>query len=327
MENPWNIRSIYDLQYFNCPSCIFKNSSKQEIINHAYNLHPESIEYLMNIDDNSLMDVSLPWDVVVKKEIKAETEHFGNPVEFEYPINVECMPDIKTGNNYNQGIIIKQDFIEYETQKDLHKCEVCGIVFDKLSHLRTHIKSVHDGKIEYKCDRCDKTFGKTSKLKYHVKTVHEGIKEHKCELCGKCFGLLCHLKTHIKTIHEKQKDYKCQTCGKAYSRLEHLKIHIRSVHEKKKDHKCEFCGKEFCDMSNFKRHIKDIHEREKQHKCKHCGKGFARLEHLKGHIKSVHEKKFITNSFGTEAEYLVNPVEFEYPVTVECMPDIKTENN
>ena len=35
-QNPWNIESIYDLQYFNCPSCTFKNKHKQEIIIHAY---------------------------------------------------------------------------------------------------------------------------------------------------------------------------------------------------------------------------------------------------------------------------------------------------
>ena len=51
MENPWNIQTIYELQYFNCPSCIFKNHSKQEFINHAYDIHPESIEDLKSIDD------------------------------------------------------------------------------------------------------------------------------------------------------------------------------------------------------------------------------------------------------------------------------------
>ena len=45
MENPWDIESIYELQFFNCPSCIFKDQSKQEIINHAYEVHPESIEH------------------------------------------------------------------------------------------------------------------------------------------------------------------------------------------------------------------------------------------------------------------------------------------
>ena len=55
MENPWNIKSIYELQYFNCPSCLFKHQSKQEIVNHAYESHPTSINLLLtNIKDDSL---------------------------------------------------------------------------------------------------------------------------------------------------------------------------------------------------------------------------------------------------------------------------------
>ena len=46
MENPWNIDSIYDLQYFNCPSCIFKDHSKQEMVNHVFEFHPDSIHHL-----------------------------------------------------------------------------------------------------------------------------------------------------------------------------------------------------------------------------------------------------------------------------------------
>ena len=42
-ENPWNIQSIYELQYFNCPTCVFKNQSKQTFINHAYEYHPDAI--------------------------------------------------------------------------------------------------------------------------------------------------------------------------------------------------------------------------------------------------------------------------------------------
>ena len=41
VENPWNIQSIYELQYFNCPNCIYKNQSKQDFINHAFENHPE----------------------------------------------------------------------------------------------------------------------------------------------------------------------------------------------------------------------------------------------------------------------------------------------
>ena len=61
-ENPWNIQSLYDLQFFNCPSCDFKDYLKQEFVNHAYNFHPEAWPYLNNIKDGSLDDIIIPND-------------------------------------------------------------------------------------------------------------------------------------------------------------------------------------------------------------------------------------------------------------------------
>ena len=59
-ENNWNIKSLYDLQYFNCPSCPYKNNLKQEFVNHAHIFHPESNKYLRNIADDSISDVYIP---------------------------------------------------------------------------------------------------------------------------------------------------------------------------------------------------------------------------------------------------------------------------
>ena len=73
LENPWNINSIYDLQYFTCPSCIFKKNSKQEFIDHAYKFHPESIDFLSNLIDNSLEDVICPWN---EPSIKIEAPEY-----------------------------------------------------------------------------------------------------------------------------------------------------------------------------------------------------------------------------------------------------------
>ena len=82
-ENPWHIESIYDLQYFNCPSCIFRNHSKQEFIDHAYEIHPDSIEHLFNIKDDSLADIIFPnYEIKeefvskIKVEIKEEERIF-----------------------------------------------------------------------------------------------------------------------------------------------------------------------------------------------------------------------------------------------------------
>ena len=48
-ESPWNIQSLYDLQYFNCPACPYKTNSKQKFVIHIYHLHPEALEDLCNI--------------------------------------------------------------------------------------------------------------------------------------------------------------------------------------------------------------------------------------------------------------------------------------
>ena len=61
-ENPWNIESLYDLQYFNCPACDFKNGSKQTFVCHAFSDHPESVEFLKNISDQSLNNILCPWN-------------------------------------------------------------------------------------------------------------------------------------------------------------------------------------------------------------------------------------------------------------------------
>ena len=82
-ENPWNINSIYELQYFICPTCEFKNQSKQEIINHAYENHPESLDYLTNIKDDSLTDILCPWDTEITGDPLKDDNEKGDEIEDE----------------------------------------------------------------------------------------------------------------------------------------------------------------------------------------------------------------------------------------------------
>ena len=79
-KNPWMVVSLYDLQYFNCPACAFKNYSKQTFVNHAYEIHPESIESLNNIQDNSMKDIICPW--MIKEEAKND-----NIFNVDYPLD------------------------------------------------------------------------------------------------------------------------------------------------------------------------------------------------------------------------------------------------
>ena len=72
MVNIWKFESIYELQFFNCPACVYKNKSKQEFVDHACNIHPESATYLMNISD--IDDVICP-----RNEIDIKDENIASP--------------------------------------------------------------------------------------------------------------------------------------------------------------------------------------------------------------------------------------------------------
>ena len=58
----WNVESIFEFQYFNCPICPFKNELKQDFVNHSFISHPESVNYLKKISDGSLYDIISPWE-------------------------------------------------------------------------------------------------------------------------------------------------------------------------------------------------------------------------------------------------------------------------
>ena len=127
-NSPWNVQSLYDLQFFNCPSpfCIYKNNSKQEFVNHAFHFHPESEPYLRNFKDNSLSDVKIP------------------PEESKVANNV-------TGNN---GLEIKTEQIESKVfdktpiiildhLKTENYCEQCDLYFCNQESLQEHENSIH----------------------------------------------------------------------------------------------------------------------------------------------------------------------------------------
>ena len=61
-EKFWDVESIYEFQFFNCPTCEFKHYSKQDFVNHAFNTHTKSVDYLKKISDGSLSDIVSPWE-------------------------------------------------------------------------------------------------------------------------------------------------------------------------------------------------------------------------------------------------------------------------
>ena len=308
MDNPWNIKSIYDLQCFSCPSCDFKNDSKQEIITHAYQKHPESIKFLSNIRDNSLSDVTCPWN---ESETKLENPDCSNVLQ---PSSGLPDPDIscfqKPPESMDPGCskidkeethkehletknlecnICEHIEIVHEGKQPDEACNTCSKTLMGYARLRSHISYVHKELKGYKCDRCEFASSQTKDLKQHMEKVHNC--SHRCDFCGGFFSSSFKLKYHIESVHEDhKKDYQCDRCDYITVTPQLLKEHSDADHETI-FHKCEHCGKSFGNLNNLKRHVKNF-------KCDQCDKTFCNMSYLKRHGEKVHSGHGYTGHSG-----------------------------
>ena len=307
-ENPWNIDSLYKLQYFICPACIFTNHSKQEIINHAFEIHPDSIDFLTKIKDDSITDIIWPF---VEQDVSEDplnienikTEEFGTTKEFANREILNCENSSKNINEIADEIEInnaKNETIDVGCHhksgrcqcpnKSIIKCDICGNIFTTPRNLSQHIKRIHDKIKDIKCDICGKMFAGPTDIRTHKTHVHKGVKNYNCEFCHKAFNNLSGLRNHIKCIHDKVKDQICDICGKGFSLKIILDLHVKNVHNKIKDHPCTHCEKMFGTKSDAKKHIVLVHEGVKKYICDTCGRAFQTPNCLKNHVKYIHEK-------------------------------------
>ena len=315
-ENPWNIQSLYDLQFFNCPSCDFKDYLKQEFVNHAYNFHPEAWPYLNNIKDGSLDDIIIPNDddsmIDLKPDFSSPNTGLDIKVEefddMEINENVEAddqkwsidnsdvaLENIKTEKNY---------YNENQETNCNHKCEHCDDAFFTKKELISHYNEEHEDLKLFKCNDCEESFGTSKQLISHTRyskecgntnqlfTMKRGKKlaKKQCEVCNLWVEKFYFPKHVLK--HEKMAERsKCDQCEEEFPDILSLKVHIRKVHKGKGSRKkqCEICTM-WVFSRIFSKHLKKHENGEISH-CELCQQEFPDLLLLKVHIRDVHGGK------------------------------------
>ena len=169
MKNPWNIQSIYEFQFFNCPTCTFKNHSKQEFVNHAYELHPDSVSYLSNVNEiESFLDVICPWKT---KDTNDQESVLKRPIRIP----------LKTKRITENSVNFKECFVTI-SRVIPNSCKICNKYFSNKHTYKDHMKS-HDEKsvedqtpnILKKCNECDDAYYTFSELEKHFALVHERV--------------------------------------------------------------------------------------------------------------------------------------------------------
>ena len=53
-----------------------------------------------------------------------------------------------------------------------HACVCCPAAFGWASHLRTHVRTVHEKRRDYLCPHCTAAFGQATNLKVHIRMLH-----------------------------------------------------------------------------------------------------------------------------------------------------------
>ena len=228
-KNPWNVQSIYDFQYFDCPSCEFKNHSKQRFLNHAFDFHSDSIEYLSNIRDGSFDDVVCPWDI---NNIKIEEKFSDKNIDtaaFTPKIEVTELDTFEV----NQPNLYEHDFdVAVTSENNVHKtsmpreknsktfkCNECNKPFCRKDRLKKHMQNCEN--MQY-CEICKRSFPKEF-FENHDKGKHEQILNEK-RVSNEIN------EDPLKSVDENLKEYQCNHCNKKFDHLPYFKLH-KSIHE------------------------------------------------------------------------------------------------
>ena len=242
--NPWtNIQSLYELQYFICPACPYRNNFKQEFINHACQSHPEAIEVFKSITDGSISDVSCPWNdhnIQIKSELYDADDYITTDGCSEIN-NLTCLFKCQIPCKHAK-ISISSDGIKQEIVSSTpnieknHHCGKCGKSFTIKSNLRRHIRDVHfkngkisksssssNGKIEEKILKIDPT------TKQEIHTDEDVPFDIKCSECDLEFKDKQHKRDHIMTCHQ-QKMMICAFCNEIFLSEAELISHSDTHH-------------------------------------------------------------------------------------------------
>ena len=166
IENPWDVQSLYEFLYFNCPTCSFKHNLKQDFLVHIFNIHTESVNYLRNISDGSTSDVTLPWvcdefkfkEILNDEDLKVEDENYK-----DYMV---ISNDDSNGNDKSEEILEEDTY--FDPIDDKQKIELKTKT--NPSVVLTGIENLH-------CMECNKYFTSTEKLHIHIENHLPKVKK------------------------------------------------------------------------------------------------------------------------------------------------------
>lgn len=236
LEIGWNYKSLYDFQFFNCPTCVFKDHSKQEFVNHVFENHPEVSNNLKNISDDSIKNVIFPCNSDQETLDKSEKIQIDINSKKEGYVPKKFNKERKKKPATSEGFcpICKENIGEGEKNLKIH-LETFHKKLTKIPPTRRKLylkKKLFDPNDE-NCPICHENISQQiSVLQKHVKETHQRIL---CSMCQRHFAKNLTLKRHVNAIHQKARPFECPICEYKSSTKQVLQRHILKIHPKEFD--------------------------------------------------------------------------------------------
>ncbi|XP_024858057.1 zinc finger protein 423 isoform X2 [Kryptolebias marmoratus] len=199
-----------------------------------------------------------------------------------YGLCAACMSRRTNGQSPSQGGAVTPGDSQAEKAMTTLRCPECGVKFESLEDLESHVQSDHPEvspessaagkkteaspapkKKTYQCIKCQMTFETEREIQIHVANhmIEEGI-NHECKLCNQMFDspakLLCHLIEH--SFEGMGGTFKCPVCFTVFVQANKLQQHIFAVHgQEDKIYDCSQCPQKFFFQTELQNHTLSQH--------------------------------------------------------------------
>ncbi|XP_013883935.1 zinc finger protein 423 [Austrofundulus limnaeus] len=206
-----------------------------------------------------------------------------------YGLCAACMSRGTNGQSPSVGGAGTPADTQLEKAVNTLRCPECGVKFESLEDLETHVQSDHPEvspessaalkkaesspapkKKTYQCIKCQMTFETEREIQIHVANhmideptcqQEEGI-NHECKLCNQMFDspakLLCHLIEH--SFEGMGGTFKCPVCFTVFVQANKLQQHIFAVHgQEDKIYDCSQCPQKFFFQTELQNHTLSQH--------------------------------------------------------------------
>lgn len=240
-------------------------------------------------------------------------------------------------------IDLAENFIEKESNRPYHRCDICNYTFSDDNILEMHQKLLHQtiadrttGLYSYHCHLCSKKFKMKGSLMVHLRVAHYGF-VHQASSSANDFNFNVDSTESLQNNKEKindenkteqykinttlkneseetpqqedskkeqgNKQWECEVCSKMFTTKYFLKKHKR-LHTGEMPYYCGQCNKYFTFQQSFHKHML-YHSSDKPHVCNECGRAFKELSTLHNH-KRIHsgERPFACETCGNFFKFI-----------------------